>query len=531
MTNQGIIKFQLADIHFGVLSDRILEIVRLADYRRIPDPLPYVVGLTELRRYIVVIVDLRKRFGLSPIPLERGTTMIAMKISSGMIGLLVESISYFRPIPSEQILPPISIAGFPSKLLHGVIADNDDILILPNFDDIFSSYIHLHLLPITSSEKIAFQYRSTQGAITRTLENTLVSEGFLDETTLRKLPRAMELSSVHVHKVSSYYPHFRPCTNPASQEQSAARFQTIKAGDESYSSLSKRLHDQDDSSDVYGDHAPDPVPIRVKLGTAIESRSNEVVFNRLGKTLHLAESFVFSTLSGQPIVLRELLAHPGIGGNFAKTLRIAPVLLTKFLTYYEHKTLQTSLPVRGTPTAASPRNCLPLLPLEKQLKAFKQRRTPLEEALRTLNEAGAILNRRHIQWFITHYKVSLIQIAKLRLYFPDMTFNLNETPEKTLPKSPPSNDVQTELQADEQTQSCKIDRFFTTDIPLGKKTFSGSVSRGFQYLLAHNKLPDDHAVRYVAAQLRIPTCRLSAMRNYYTLSTSSVLSTSSTSSA
>ena len=372
MANSGIIKFQLADIQFGVFADRILEIVRLTDFRRIPRPLPYVVGLTELRHYIVVIVDLRKRFGLSPIPLERGTTMIAMKISSGMIGMLVESISHFRPIPPEQILPPISIAGFPAKLLHGVIADDDDMLILPNFDDIFSSYIHVHLLPVTPSEKIAFQYRSSRGAITRTLENTLVSEGYLDETIIRKLPRAMELSSVYVHKVTSYYPHFRPQITASSQE--TPQSQTIKAGDETYLSLSQRLRDRGTSHSIYEEHAPDTFTIQARMGKVSQVRSHEAAPSRLGETLHLAESFVLSTLSGQPIAPQKLLAHPEIGKNFAKTLCISPVSLTKFLTYYDQEIPLTSVPDRTTlpRTSASFRPVrLLLLPLEDQLEAFQ----------------------------------------------------------------------------------------------------------------------------------------------------------------
>ena len=71
MTENGIIKFQLANIQFGIFADHILEIVRLGSFREIPMPLPYIIGLTQMRDYIVVIADLRKRLGLTPLPLKR----------------------------------------------------------------------------------------------------------------------------------------------------------------------------------------------------------------------------------------------------------------------------------------------------------------------------------------------------------------------------------------------------------------------------------------------------------------------------
>ncbi|PIE36054.1 hypothetical protein CSA56_01540 [candidate division KSB3 bacterium] len=517
MENIGIIKFQLAGTQFGVFADQILEIVRLEDVRKIPSPLPYVIGLTEIRQHIIVIVDLRKRFGLSPIPLERGTTMIAMKIASGMVGLLVESISHFRPISPEQLLPPISIAGLPAKLLHGVVEDADDILILPHFDDILSSYIHLHLVPISSSEKIAFQYRSTKGAITRILENTLTSEGSLDETIIRKLPRAMELSSVYVHKVTSYYPHFHPQANVSSQE--IRQSQAVRAGDETYFLLSKRLRDRREETKGSEEHLPVSFTTQTETGRAVQPCSHRRGSSTPEETSHPNESVVFSTLSCLPIAPQELLAQPEIGKQYAKTLRISPASLTKFLTYYGQR-----LP----PTCPSRRRTLPmgstsfqpmspsLLPLQERVEHFEHAHIPLEDVLRMLNDARSVITRCDAAWLAVHYKVPLIKIAKLCQYFPHILFKSDERPaEELLPKDTHCTNARREQHtALPAEQHHEDNQFFTAHMP-GLTSALGDVSRGFQYLRTYKKLSDDRAIRYVAEQFRILTCRLSKMRSYY----------------
>jgi purine-binding chemotaxis protein CheW len=209
MADIGIIKFQLGGMNFCMYSDRIVEIVRYTGVRKIPRPLPYVVGLIELRKHIVVVVDFRKRVGLSPITLSKDTVMIVVNLSSGMVGILVETISDFRRVTEKLILPPIAIAGFPEHLLHGVLTEKDDIMLIPNLDQIFASYINIRLVPISPPERIAFQYRFTHGALTRTLEGILLSQPALDPEIVRKLPHSLCLPSTLVHRMISYYPDFQ----------------------------------------------------------------------------------------------------------------------------------------------------------------------------------------------------------------------------------------------------------------------------------------------------------------------------------
>ena len=516
MADIGIIKFQLADLSFGMFADRILEIVRLTDFRAIPRPLPYVIGITELRHYIVVIVDLRKRLGLSPTPLDQGATMIVANISSGMIGLLVESISYFKGIPEEKILPPISIAGFPAKLLHGELAEEEeeDILIIPDFDKIFSSYIHMQLFPISLSEKIAFRFRATPGSITRTLENTLIARQYLDEDIIKKLPRSMSLPSVQVHKVTSYYPNFQPKRNTSkSQKQLRSHFPNTRAGDERYSSLFEQVVSQY-TGQTYERAGPQP-DLKTRIPTLLLPDSGKEAISMLEAMLHAAEDREEQNPAKPSVSSQRLLSHPDMGREAAKVLHMSPVRLTKYLTYYpprreafEHTTEQKKSVVQdfnSTQTAARS--------LEERLEELWRSHLSLEEVLHVVNDEYLVLTREHIRWLRTHYQIPLMKLARLIRLFPKLQVDLSPEDEKAedvqgLEKEQGVHDNNNELE--------QPNRDYTFLKPqMSHSKFSKNIMRCLRLLSERELLADDHVIRYVAGQLRVPTCRLSKLRSYY----------------
>ncbi len=503
MADIGIIKFQLAGIHFGMYADRILEIVRFTEVRKIPQPLPYVVGITELRNYIVIVVDFRKRLGLSPLLLERGTTMIVTNISSGMIGVLVESISHFRKIPEAKILPPISVAGFPDQLLRGVVAEENEIMIIPDIDNIFTSYIKVQLVPITPSEKIAFQFRFTPGSLSRTLENMLFKEGFLDQKTIKKLPHSMCLPGVLVHKLTTYYPDFFPEKDDTSQEtRRLPSSQKIRAGDESYFSLSQKLHLQsgpkkEEPRSLKKEHAESPI------------LASQVSMPSIWEDLHhVVENLVLTHLSGQSVPPETLISHPeAVDKNVTKILDISPVRLSKYLNYHESSETLQRLTQQEAYSRLSRQSFGKAIPLKERLKQLVQIHYRIEEVLQTLSNEQYVLTRSYMRWIAKHYRIPLVKIAKLYANFPELRYEAETNQEKTTTKE----------QKNEGSQD-KHSKGETTPFEMSKKISlfqAETVSEYLHHLAEENKLFDDHVVRAVASRLRIPTCRLSKLRSFY----------------
>lgn len=517
----GILTFQLGGIKFCMDTERILEIVRYSRVCPVPRPLPYVVGLVELRQYIVTVVDFRKRLGLSPLPLSKDTVMVVTQLSTGMTGILVEALSDFRSIPETAILPPISIAGFPEQLLRGVLSDGDDIMLIPDFDQIFASYFHLHLVPISPSEKIAFQYRFTPGSLTRTLEKNLATQQQLDYETVRKLSRSMCLPSVRIHKMTSYYSDFKPhhLTDQRQHRRDGVSRQAAIAGDEQYLSWSHQLA-SDQQQRAYRDRVKQQQQdVNRQEAAFVIPQSDAPASQLLASLLHGDEA---GRSQAQSAPDNRLTTRPGIGRRIAKTLEIAPTRVTKYFTYY----CPSPATLMETRKQSEERLVSPRRPksVEQRLQALlgksrKQAGKPavagLFHTLQTLQQEGYRLTAREIVKLCRFYQIPPMQLARITSYFPEYALSIalqpqtdgEDEPKATVPSSVPGakpSDIR------EANQALAVD-------PQLEDLAPQTPSLGeWLHALAHAaKLHDNRYLRYLAAQVQVATCRLSKLRSYY----------------
>ncbi len=494
MADIGIIKFQVAGIQFGMYAEHILEIIRLGEYRRIPQPLPYVIGLIELRNYIVTVVDLRRRLGLSSISELAGSTVIVVNIASRMFGLTVESISDFRHIPEDHILPPISVAGFPEQLLQGVIAEKNDIMMIPNLDKIFSSFMKVQLLPITPAEKIAFQYRFTPGSLIRTLENTLMQEQALNYKIVNKLPRSMCLPSSVVHKVITYYSDFLPEKHEEGARQepwTGALSQRTHAGDETYLSLSQQLLAEEEE-----DTEQNTQPISPKVVQTNHSIFQpDSRFSRRDNLERFLHRLVQEYAPEKPGTLpRILTSHIRLAKRFARAVNMSPLTLTTYLSYYARETTQPEEP--GEPQEMS---------LEQQIQELCDDMDGFEQVLQKLGQEQTTLNIRHARQIAEYYQIPMTVLSRMFFTIPGLSYE----PE---PESEPHEfqEEQEEQEPGTDFHPAALQQDIAACLPRKR-----AVSECLHALAKHHNLEDHRIIRSVAAQLRVPTCRVSKLRSYY----------------
>jgi purine-binding chemotaxis protein CheW len=513
MADIGIITFQLGGMNFCIYADRILEIVRYTEVRKIPRPLPYVIGLIGLRKHIVVVVDFRKRLGLSPISLSKDTVMIVANLSSGMTGILVDAISDFKRIPEEMILPPIPIAGFPEQLLNGVFAEKGDITLIPNLNKIFSSYFNIRIVPIRPSEKIAFQYRFTPGSLTRTLEDNLLNQQYLDYDVVRKLPQSLCLSSILVHKMTSYYSDFQPRKSPIKRkEQRWLSSQKLRAGDEKYFSLSQQLLPQQQQGireEKPGKRGQDS---RKDIIEALIPDSSAPLPKLLEDMLHTLES------PHIPLTIDDWRSLVGIFTQQSTINKVSPIRITKYFRYYT----QVSSTKRAVSESDFEILRLPLQisseqALEKRLQELLTKNRPakgeppysyLLRTLQTLHNGRYELTRKHLEKICAYYHISPVKIAKLSSFFPEYSFIL-QTKAK-----PPHQDAKEDGSRRRKPKTAREDVLSEPQLP-NLTPHLASVSECLGYLAKENKLSEDQYIRYVASRMRVPTCRLSKLRSYY----------------
>lgn len=117
----------------------IREIIRPLPVVPVPRAPTYVDGVITLRKAVIPIVDLRRRFGIEPgdEPLVR---IVICAVDGRIIGLVVDEVSEVVSLPRDEIRPaPYYMAGSDNEFFPAVCRHNGALLLLLNLRKILSS--------------------------------------------------------------------------------------------------------------------------------------------------------------------------------------------------------------------------------------------------------------------------------------------------------------------------------------------------------------------------------------------------------
>jgi purine-binding chemotaxis protein CheW len=85
--------FLLDDQEYGLELLTIQEIRGYTPITPIPNVLPHVRGVINLRGTVLPVVDLRMRFGLPAVEYNKFTVIVIAMVNEKMVGLLVDAVS------------------------------------------------------------------------------------------------------------------------------------------------------------------------------------------------------------------------------------------------------------------------------------------------------------------------------------------------------------------------------------------------------------------------------------------------------
>ena len=131
--------FQIGGELYGIDIHSIQEIDRMHAVTKLPKSLPFIEGVINLRRRIIPVIDMAKRFGLPAIEEGRRTRIIIVRLSGQAVGLIVENVSDVIPLDDESIEPAPAMAfAVDHKYVEGVGRVDDGLIILLNMDLLLS---------------------------------------------------------------------------------------------------------------------------------------------------------------------------------------------------------------------------------------------------------------------------------------------------------------------------------------------------------------------------------------------------------
>ncbi|MCQ2610729.1 MAG: chemotaxis protein CheW [Treponema sp.] len=125
-----LVTFQLGDELYGVDIMDVKEIVRIQAVRPIPNAPYYVEGIFNLRKEIIPVINLHKRFRLKKAEIDESNEFdggfIILNIDGNKIGIIIDRIARVVSVNREDVkAPPQMLSGIGTEYISGVIRQED----------------------------------------------------------------------------------------------------------------------------------------------------------------------------------------------------------------------------------------------------------------------------------------------------------------------------------------------------------------------------------------------------------------------
>jgi purine-binding chemotaxis protein CheW len=126
--------FKVADAEYALPASDVLHMESYSGATRVPGSPEYVAGLIQIRRRVIPVVDLRRRFGLPAIEPTLDSRVVVVQAGERAVALLADSAREVKHIPPEEFhAPPELIAQQSSGYVTKVARAGARLLMLIDF--------------------------------------------------------------------------------------------------------------------------------------------------------------------------------------------------------------------------------------------------------------------------------------------------------------------------------------------------------------------------------------------------------------
>ncbi len=87
------VTFSIGNEKFGIDVSRAQEVLNLIEITRVPNTMPFMKGVINLRDKIVPLIDMRIKFNLEEKEYDQSTVIIIVEANSLLVGMIVDSVS------------------------------------------------------------------------------------------------------------------------------------------------------------------------------------------------------------------------------------------------------------------------------------------------------------------------------------------------------------------------------------------------------------------------------------------------------
>jgi purine-binding chemotaxis protein CheW len=135
--------FQLDDETFALDVSNVREILEFTDITKVPKTPEFMKGVINLRGSVVPVLDMKLKFGMTPIEKTINTCIIVVEVDfegeNTILGALVDTVQEVFELEPDQIEPPPKLGiGLNTEFIKGMGKKDDGFIIILDIDKVFS---------------------------------------------------------------------------------------------------------------------------------------------------------------------------------------------------------------------------------------------------------------------------------------------------------------------------------------------------------------------------------------------------------
>ncbi len=135
-----MVTFSLAGKDYAIDIMKVKEIAKAGHFTYVPNTMPFVLGVHNLRGDIISIIDLRRFFNIEVPTRSKDSleSMLVVNVEDQLFGVVVDVIDKVVGIQKSSIQPPHPLFGdINIKYIYGVVESHDRLYVLLDVDRIF----------------------------------------------------------------------------------------------------------------------------------------------------------------------------------------------------------------------------------------------------------------------------------------------------------------------------------------------------------------------------------------------------------
>lgn len=131
MADRKLVIFKLGEENYGLDIEIVKGIEKLLPIVRIPNSVPYIQGIINLRGSIIPVLSLRNRFSLPEVPDTDTTEFLITSVGETLLAIKVDEVDSIYDLATANIFdtPPI-VRGADTSYMKEVVLMNDKRLII-----------------------------------------------------------------------------------------------------------------------------------------------------------------------------------------------------------------------------------------------------------------------------------------------------------------------------------------------------------------------------------------------------------------